>query len=487
MASTYSTNLRLELIGTGEQQGTWGSTTNSNLGTLLEDAIGGYVSVTVTDGADTTLTTANGAVDQSRNMTINLTGALTASRNVICPAIEKIYVVKNATTGGYAVTFKVSGQTGVSIPNGSTCFLYVNGTDASLATGTIALQNSSSVTITGGSITGITDLAVADGGTGASTAVNARTNLGAASVGANSDITSLTGLTTPLSIAQGGTSANTAANARTALGFGSIATQNSNAVSITGGSITGITDLVVADGGTGVSSITAYAVVTGGTTSTGPVQTVASVGSAGQVLTSNGAAALPSFQTLSATGRLLRAPQTLTTGTSYTTPAGCSAILVQLVGGGGGSGKGTGTGGGGGTGGYAEKYFTVSPSTAYSYAIGAGGSSAAVTSQNGSAGGSTTITVSAVTVTAGGGGGGGYKGSGSAGTAVGGTGGTCTNGDINTTGNTGGYGIYTYSGGGTGSMNGVAFNSVLGSYGRGGSELENTDGTSGVIRVYEFS
>lgn len=487
--STYSANLRLELIGTGEQQGSWGVTTNTNLGTLLEEAIGGYISVAVTDGADTTLTTANGSADQSRNMTINLTGALTATRNVICPAIEKIYVVKNATTGGFAITFKVTGQTGVSIPNGSACFVYVNGTDAFLVNGTIATQNSNNIAITGGSITGITDLAVADGGTGASSASTARTNLGAASLGANSDITSLSGLTTPLSIAQGGTASNTAANARTALGLGSIATQNSNTVSITGGSVTGITDLVVADGGTGVSSITAYAVLTGGTTSTGAVQTVASVGSAGQILTSNGAGALPSFQTVSATGRLLRAPQTLTSGTSYTTPAGCSAILVQIVGGGGGCGYGTGVGGAGGTGGYAEKYFSVSPSTAYTYAIGAGGvGENGPSTASGAAGGSTTITVSAVTVTAGGGGGGGTKSSSSAGVASGGTGGTCTNGDLNTTGNTGGYGLFTYVSGSTaGNLDGMSFNSVLGSYGRGGSANTGKDGISGVIRIYEFS
>lgn len=134
MASTYSPNLRLELIGTGEQQGTWGTTTNTNLGTLLEEAIGGYVSVTVSDVGDTTLTASNGAADQSRNMVIELTGTISAARNVICPAIEKLYVVKNATSGGFGVTFKVSGQTGVLVPNGVLVFIYVDGTDARLIT-----------------------------------------------------------------------------------------------------------------------------------------------------------------------------------------------------------------------------------------------------------------------------------------------------------------------------------------------------------------
>jgi len=91
-----------------------------------------------------------------------------------------------------------------------------------------------------------------------------------------------------------------AAAGRTTLGLGTIATQASDSVSITGGSITGITDLVVADGGTGLSSATAFAVLCGGTTSTAAFQSIASVGTSGQILTSNGAAALPTFQTLSA-------------------------------------------------------------------------------------------------------------------------------------------------------------------------------------------
>lgn len=127
-----------------------------------------------------------------------------------------------------------------------------------LGLGTIATQNANNVSITGGSITGITDLAVADGGTGASDAATARTNLGVGTIATqnanNVSITggSITGIT-DLAVADGGTGASDAATARTNLGIGTIATQNANNVSITGGSITGITDLAVADGGTGAS------------------------------------------------------------------------------------------------------------------------------------------------------------------------------------------------------------------------------------------
>jgi hypothetical protein len=127
--STYSTNLGLTLIGTGEEAGTWGTTTNVNLGTLLEQSISGYVTQAVTDGAATVLTIPNGATGVSRNMSIELTGTLTAARTVEVPANKKLYFVYNNTTGGYAVTFKVTGQTGVSIPNGSKYALVCNGTD----------------------------------------------------------------------------------------------------------------------------------------------------------------------------------------------------------------------------------------------------------------------------------------------------------------------------------------------------------------------
>jgi hypothetical protein len=129
MPSTYSTNLKIELIATGEQSGTWGNTTNTNLGTLLEEAIAGYVTQAVTDGAATVLTIPNGTSSNGRNYVIELTGALTAARTVEVPAVDKPYIFFNNTTGGFSVTVKVSGQTGVTIANGKRAIVYTNSID----------------------------------------------------------------------------------------------------------------------------------------------------------------------------------------------------------------------------------------------------------------------------------------------------------------------------------------------------------------------
>lgn len=158
MSSTYSTNLGIELIGTGDQAGAWGITTNTNLGTLIEQAISGYVTQTVSDdpASPTTLTIPNGASGVARNMTIELTGALTAARNVIVPANKKLYFIYNNTTGGYAVTVKVAGQTGVSVTNGAKAILVSNGTDivsAASSTGVVTFSsNTISTSVTNGNL-----------------------------------------------------------------------------------------------------------------------------------------------------------------------------------------------------------------------------------------------------------------------------------------------------------------------------------------------
>ncbi len=131
----------------------------------------------------------------------------------------------------------------VPVASGGTGATTASGARTNLGLGSIATQNSSSVTITGGSITGITDLAIADGGTGASTAADARTNLGLG-----------TAATTDASAYATAAQGATADTALQPSDVGTIAAQNANSVSITGGSITGITDLAVADGGTGAST-----------------------------------------------------------------------------------------------------------------------------------------------------------------------------------------------------------------------------------------
>jgi len=149
MSSTYSPSLRIELIGAGEQAGTWSTTTNTNLGTLIEQAISGYQTQAITDGADTVITIPNGATGVARNMILELTGALTGARNLIVPANKKLYFIYNNTTGGQAVTVKVSGQTGVSVPNGAKITLMSDGTDVVTANNTMIGATFASPTLTG--------------------------------------------------------------------------------------------------------------------------------------------------------------------------------------------------------------------------------------------------------------------------------------------------------------------------------------------------
>ena len=128
MSSTYSTTLRLELIGNGDQSGTWGDTTNLNLGTLLQDAITGVQAITMSD-ANYTLTAYNGLPDEARNAVLVASGTNTAIRSIIAPSVEKTYLVKNSTTGGYGVTIRTSSGTGVTVASGTTALVYCDGTE----------------------------------------------------------------------------------------------------------------------------------------------------------------------------------------------------------------------------------------------------------------------------------------------------------------------------------------------------------------------
>ena len=112
MASSYSTDLKLELMVTGENSGTWGDKTNTNLN-LVQQAIAGYEAVTVNGTGDTALTMSNAALSNARNAVLELTGTITGNITVSIPdGIEKQYVIYNNTTGSFTVQFKTSSGTG---------------------------------------------------------------------------------------------------------------------------------------------------------------------------------------------------------------------------------------------------------------------------------------------------------------------------------------------------------------------------------------
>lgn len=126
MPSTYSPTLRIELIGTGEQSGTWGNTTNTNLGAIIEQAITGITTVDVSAG-DVTLTAYNGAVDQARSAVLIASGTPATTNNIIIPNVAKTYIVTNSTAQSVGV--KTSGGAAFICPVGTQTTLYCDGSN----------------------------------------------------------------------------------------------------------------------------------------------------------------------------------------------------------------------------------------------------------------------------------------------------------------------------------------------------------------------
>lgn len=223
--TTFSTSLKLELISDGSQVGTWGQTTNKNLGTLLEQAITGVQPITMLD-TNYTLTNLNGVSDEARNAVIVATGTNSDIRDIIAPLVNKLYVVSNQTTGGFAIRIRGASGTSVTIPNGIVAMVYCNGTNfygtINGTTGSFTVNGNETVT---GSL----------GVTGAITGTTA------AFSGAISSLSPTFTGTPTAPTATPGTSttqiATTAFVQNVAGALGTMSTQNANNVTITGGTI----------------------------------------------------------------------------------------------------------------------------------------------------------------------------------------------------------------------------------------------------------
>ena len=304
MASTYSA-LKIELITTGEQTGTWGGTTNTNLGTALEEAIVGRAEASFTTDANLTISLTNSNGTQvARHYVLNATsvGSLTATRDLIVPSIDKPYIVENNTTGGQSIRVKTTAGTGITIPNGKTAMVYADSTNvvsavsyipaATIDTATIAAGTAtlSSATITGGALTGTT----ISGSTGSFTTLAASSTVSGAGFSAY--------LASPPAI--GGTVA--AAGSFTTLATSGAATLSST-LGVTGAAtlsstlgVTGATTLSSTLGVTGASTFTGAVTLTGGLNTAlavlqGGTGVTTSTGTGANVLGTSPTLATPTF------------------------------------------------------------------------------------------------------------------------------------------------------------------------------------------------
>jgi hypothetical protein len=274
MASTYSTSLKIQLMGNGEDSGTWGSITNTNWN-LIEQAVSGVQTITMAN-SNYTLTNLNGVSDEARNMVLVVQGTNSGIYQVIAPLNQpKMYVISNQTTGGYAITIGASSGSIVTIPNGVTAQVYTDGTNFySAQTGSAGNFNVNG-TLTASGVTDTGSLTV--GSTLAVTGTSTFTGAVALNGGGTS--------TTPTAGDNSTKIATTAFVAAATGTLGTMSTQNANNVAITGGTINGVTGT---NSGMTVGTATNATNVSGTVAAANGGTGITSSGTNGNVLRSNG-------------------------------------------------------------------------------------------------------------------------------------------------------------------------------------------------------
>lgn len=293
MTTAYTSLLGLALPVTGELSGTWGDTVNNYITGYVDASVAGVqtisgsqtsVTLSVTNGSSLSQAGAAGTTGSSQYQIINCTGNPASTLTITAPASSKSYIVINGTSTSQSVVIRGAGPTtGVTIATGQKALVAWNGSDfvqigASAGGSTTQVQYNNA-----GALAGSANLTF----DGTTLTANALT------------------LTNKLTIANGGTNATaTPTSGAVAYGTGSAyaftsAGTSGQALTSNGSSAPTFGTLGVAGGGTGLATTTAYGVITAGTTSTGAFQQVSGTGTSGQVLTSNGAGALPTWQTAS--------------------------------------------------------------------------------------------------------------------------------------------------------------------------------------------
>jgi hypothetical protein len=212
MASTYTTSLKIQQIGNGEQSGTWGSTTNTNWN-LIEQAVAGVQTITMVNN-NYTLSNLNGVTDEARNMVLVIQGTNSAIWQVIAPLNQpKFYVVSNQTSGGYAITFGASTGAIITIPNGTTVQVYTDGTNFYSAQTSSAgnFNVNGNLTVNGTSTLGALTATTISGTTGTFSSTISGTTI-TASAQFSGPGTGLTGTAGSLSIGGNAATSTTATN-----------------------------------------------------------------------------------------------------------------------------------------------------------------------------------------------------------------------------------------------------------------------------------